>query len=117
MPELRLDNLTGFLLYLAGQCRTGDETQRQAAVDMLIGTVEGLPTEGVTIDDALTLHGLALSYAIGIANLAHDPLRVGTMARHLQCVLRSSASALEDLTGHKIESRMFFEETGPATVQ
>lgn len=113
--ELSISSLSGLIEFLSYQGKTGDATQREAAIDCLRSIIETVPLNPVTIEEAVSLHALGLAIMKEVAENKDDAAKVGILSGYAITLMEKSGLALEHLTGFKLDAYRHFENMAPAS--
>lgn len=113
--ELSLSSLSGLIEFLSYQGKTGDATQREAAIDCLRSVIETVTANHVTIEEAVSLHALGIAIMKEVVVNKDDPAKVEVLSGYAITLMENSGLALEHLSGFKLDAYRHFENMTPAT--
>ncbi|KQM34595.1 hypothetical protein ASF03_21335 [Rhizobium sp. Leaf68] len=114
VKELSIGDLNGIIEFLSYQGKKGDETQREAAMDCLRLVIESVPAKPVSIEEAVSLHALAIAIIKGLPANRDDPAAIEVLSGYAATLMEKSGLALEYLSGFKIDAYRHFEDMTPA---
>lgn len=114
VKELSIDSLAGQIEFLSYKGKTGNDAQQRAAIDGLRSLIESVPEKIVSMEEAVSLHALAIAIMKGVIVNKEDPGRVEGLAIYAITLIEKSGLALEYYSGFNLDNYRHFENMTPA---